>query len=162
MTVEQPLPSSDISVVPLEKIGAQHLHTRLMTTGEVLTVQPPKVRLVTGVFECQRCHKNMTCAQSAPDRFDPPENCGTCGCTELELLPELSEWMDYQEFQLREHGVNDERPRVTFCCRVEGALVGRFPEGAFISITVMPVPSEQMFSTFEIVLEVLDLEEVGS
>ena len=45
---------------------------------------------------------------------------------------------------------------------VEGALVGRFREGAFISITVMPVPSEQMFSTFEIVLEVLDLEEVGS
>ena len=117
------------------------------------------MRLVAGVFECQRCHQKIISNQSGPDRFDPPENCAACGCTELELLPELSEWMDYQEFQLREHGVNHERPRVTFCCRVEGALVGRFREGAFISVTVMPIPTEQMFSTFEIVLEILGLEE---
>ncbi len=147
-----------VPVVPLEAIGADHLYRDIITSGEIGPVEEPKVRLVRAAFECHRCGAMEMVAQSSAEDFTLAEVCEECGSSDYDLSPADSKWTDYQEFSLREHGVDEERPRRRIRCHAEGDLVGHFEEGAFVSLRIRPVTGTQIYSVFDLLLEVIGVE----
>ncbi len=81
---------------PLTSIRSSHLNRLITVDGTVRSLEPPQPRVVTAVFECDRCGEETTVPQH-DRRLRDTVRCRACQTgTSLRLVPDYCEYVDAQ------------------------------------------------------------------
>ncbi|GAB7019836.1 hypothetical protein [Halostagnicola bangensis] len=85
---------------PLTSIRSSHLNRLITVAGTVRSLESPQPRVVTAVFECDRCGEETTVPQH-DRRLRDTVRCQACQTgTSLRLVPDYCEYVDAQLVQL--------------------------------------------------------------
>jgi replicative DNA helicase Mcm len=123
--------------VPLRNLRSRHIGRLIHISGILMRASVVKPLLVQAVFKCRRCNEEIIQPQE-DGRYIEPEQCPVCGKkTPVRLLPEKSEFKDWQKVRIQESP--DELPPGQMPRSVdvifEGDIVDISRPGDFVKVT---------------------------
>ncbi len=90
--------------VVLRELRAVHMEELVYVKGIVIRMAAPRPQLVVGHFECAVCQASLAIPQEGLE-YTKPELCSNPNCNnkrKFALVPELSEYIDYQRITIQE------------------------------------------------------------
>ncbi|MHA1881710.1 MAG: minichromosome maintenance protein MCM [Candidatus Thorarchaeota archaeon] len=123
--------------IPLRNLRSRHIGRLIHVSGILMRASVVKPLLVQAVFKCRRCGEEIIQPQE-DGRYIEPEQCPVCGKkTPVRLLPEKSEFKDWQKVRVQESP--DELPPGQMPRSVdvifEGDIVDISRPGDFVKVT---------------------------
>jgi replicative DNA helicase Mcm len=90
-------------VIPIRKIRSEHVGKLIMIEGILTRVSSIKQQIVKAAYRCEKCSEiTYVEAASLDERINPPEKCQHCGGRVFKLIPEESEFIDWQRLTIQE------------------------------------------------------------
>jgi replicative DNA helicase Mcm len=90
-------------VIPIRKIRSEHVGKLIMIEGILTRVSSIRQQLVKAAYRCEKCSEITYVEAASPDeRINPPEKCQHCGGRVFKLIPEESEFIDWQRLTIQE------------------------------------------------------------
>jgi len=90
-------------VIPIRKIRSEHIGKLIMIEGILTRVSSIKQQIVKAAYRCERCSEiTYVEAVSLNEKISPPEKCQHCGGRVFKLIPEESEFIDWQRLTIQE------------------------------------------------------------
>lgn len=90
-------------LTPIRKIRSEHVGKLIMIEGILTRVSSIKQQIVKAAYRCEKCSE-ITYVEAADvnERITPPERCTHCGGKIFKLIPEESEFIDWQRLTIQE------------------------------------------------------------
>ena len=88
----------------LRNLRSEHVEKLVFIKGIVIKMSPPKPQIVLAQYECAICQTRQSVIQKG-EILIKPEACSNPNCTnkkKFDLLPDLSEFIDYQRITIQE------------------------------------------------------------
>jgi replicative DNA helicase Mcm len=90
-------------VIPIRKIRSEHVGKLIMIEGILTRVSSIRQQIVKAAYRCEKCSEiTYVEAASLDERINPPEKCQHCGGRVFKLIPEESEFIDWQRLTIQE------------------------------------------------------------
>ncbi|MCD6235894.1 MAG: minichromosome maintenance protein MCM [Thaumarchaeota archaeon] len=87
--------------IPIRDIRAAHLRKLISIDGIMVRASAIRPLLKVATFRCMNCGAKYRIPQDSP-RITPPDRCPRCRKTKFELIPEESEYIDFQLVGIQE------------------------------------------------------------
>jgi replicative DNA helicase Mcm len=89
--------------IPIREIRSHHLGKLIAIDGIMVRASTVRPMLKTAVFACSNCGaKYLSSEDSSGTRLRPPERCERCRGRKFEMIPEESEYIDFQLVGIQE------------------------------------------------------------
>ena len=89
--------------IPIREIRSHHLGKLIAVDGIMVRASTVRPMLKTAVFACSNCGaKYLSSEDSSGPRLRPPERCERCRSRKFEMIPEESEYIDFQLVGIQE------------------------------------------------------------
>lgn len=87
----------------IRRIRSDHVGKLIMIEGILTRVSSIKQQIVKAAYRCEKCSE-ITYIEAAElnERINPPERCSHCGGRIFKLIPEESEFIDWQRLTIQE------------------------------------------------------------
>lgn len=104
----------------INKINSKQIGMTITFTGEITKVNPKKIKAEETTFECRSCRKLHIVKQKDLQIYEPVM-CIDCGGKSFKMLPEKSNYSDYQQITVKDTNnyvdkYNREREASTISC----------------------------------------------
>jgi replicative DNA helicase Mcm len=121
------------SSVEVSKVGKAHLGKMVSISGIVKKISPVMPRVLVAAFKCAKC-PGITDVPQDDVFLKYPSQCGACYRTvdtRYTFLPEESEYIDHQWFEIQEspEGLRKGKQPSTLLCYVENSMVNMLTPG---------------------------------
>jgi len=90
-------------LTPIRKIRSEHVGKLIMIEGILTRVSSIRQQIVKAAYRCEKCSEiTYVEATDVNERITPPERCTHCGGKIFKLIPEESEFIDWQRLTIQE------------------------------------------------------------